>query len=224
MSFGQKVIDFHFQLSNKWKLPEGVELIYPFGEQSVRTVFSNFYLKYFNDSKKRYFLFGINPGRFGAGVTGVPFTDPLIIDRVCGIKNDFRKQNELSSLFVYDFIRELGGPKEFYSSFYISSVCPLGFINNGKNYNYYDDNELFNQVKPHIINNIQAQKEFGCHDNVAFCLGKGKNLKFMSLINDEFNFFEKIVPLPHPRWVMQYRLKSKHEHLNTYLDELSSVL
>lgn len=223
-TFGQKVVDYHFNLSSDWKIPLNVQLIYPFDDPLVQNVFSDFYFKYFDDSYSRHFLFGINPGRFGAGVTGVPFTDPLIIQSICGITNNFKKKNELSAIFVYDFINELGGPKEFYSNFYITSICPLGFTKDGKNYNYYDDTILYQKVKSHIIDNIQSQKEFGCLDDVAFCMGKGKNLKFMNELNKEHQFFKKIVPLPHPRWVMQYRLKLKQEHLDTYVKELSSVL
>ena len=33
-------------------------------------------------------------------------------------------------------------------------------------------------------------------------------------------FFERILPLPHPRWVMQYRRKRKEEFVGQYLGVL----
>lgn len=223
-NFGQKVIDFHFNMDHEWKLPDGVELLYPFIDSKTQRVFSQFYDQYFSDSEKRHFIFGINPGRFGAGVTGIPFTDPKILQTSCGIENDFKQKNELSAIFVYDFINALGGIQAFYSKFYITSVCPLGFVKEGKNYNYYDDALLYKSVENHIIKSIENQKSFGSHPNVAFCMGKGKNFKFFQKLNNQHRFFDKIVPLPHPRWVMQYRLKSKEEHIDKYVSALSSVI
>ena len=223
-TFAQQVCDFHFSMNPKWKLPKGVELINPFTNAPTKEIFESFYLKYFNDNNSRHFLFGINPGRFGAGITGVPFTDPKILEEKCDITNSFQKKNELSAIFVYEFIDALGGPRSFYENFYITSVCPLGFIKNGKNYNYYDDNLLYESVKPIIINNIETQIKFGCHREVAFCMGMGKNMKYLKKINDEHGFFEKLIPLPHPRWVMQYKLKSKAEHLNKYVMKLDSAM
>lgn len=223
-TFADQVIDYHFNLSSDWDLPSDIHLLYPFREDDTKEAFSGFYKKYFSDHRKRHYLFGINPGRFGAGVTGVPFTDPIILENECQINNPFKKKNELSAIFVYDFIHALGGIESFYSHFYISSVCPLGFVKEGKNYNYYDDNELYQAVKPKIVDNIKTQKEFGVFRDVAFCMGKGKNFKFFVNLNKEYHFFDRIVPLPHPRWVMQYKLKSKEIHIDTYVNELSAVL
>jgi len=224
LSFAQRVIDFHFNLEDKWKLPKGVELIQPFTSKDTKDTFKTFYSKYFNDYSNRYFLFGINPGRFGAGVTGVPFTDPKILEELCDIPNPFKKKNELSAIFVYEFIEALGGIEQFYSHFYVTSLCPLGFIKEGKNYNYYDEKALFEAVKKHMVSNIQTQITFGCNTDVAFCMGIGKNMKYFKMLNDEYSFFKKIVPLPHPRWVMQYRRKSKQEHIDAYVEKLGSVL
>lgn len=110
-----------------------------------------FYLKYYGSSEARTFLFGINPGRFGAGVTGVPFTDPVRLVQDCGIENAFEKRQELSAQFVWSFIRAYGGPEAFCSDFYITSLSPLGFIKAGKNINYYDDRQLIKAVEPFMF-------------------------------------------------------------------------
>ena len=89
---------------------------------------NSFYTKYYSDNNKRILLLGINPGRFGGGVTGIPFTDPVRLEKVCGIKNDFQKKQELSSVFIYEMIEAYGGAEKFYKQFYISAVSPLGFV------------------------------------------------------------------------------------------------
>ena len=126
MTFGEQVIAFHNELNADWKLPNGFGLIYPFDNTETNRVFKLFFEKYFNDSNKRHFLFGINPGRFGAGVTGVPFTDPKLLAETCGIENTFDKRMELSSVFIYEMIQAMGGPDSFYRDFYVTSICPIG--------------------------------------------------------------------------------------------------
>lgn len=210
-------------MDRNWKIAKGFDLIDPFGNKETVKIFSEFYHKYFNDNETRHFLMGINPGRHGAGVTGVPFTDPKIIEEDCLIKNDFPKKNELSAIFVYHFIEAYGGIETFYKKFYINSVCPLGFLKNGINCNYYDDKVLFNSVKSRIVAGIQDQINFGMHTDVAFCLGNGLNFKFLKKLNEEYSFFDEIVPLPHPRWVMQYRRKKMDEFTMKYVDALQKV-
>ena len=44
----------------------------PYKNAETWAVASRFYEKFYSDRKPRAFIFGINPGRHGAGVTGVP--------------------------------------------------------------------------------------------------------------------------------------------------------
>ncbi len=220
LTFADQVIAFHLTLKPDVTLPDGVEWIIPFEQPATLKSFTQFFKKYYADTQKRIFLFGINPGRFGAGITGVPFTDPIRLMDPCGIKNDYQKRQELSSVFIYELIEKLGGVEKFYSQFYITSLCPLGFIKEGKNYNYYDDKILQERVKSFIIQNIETQIEFGAYKEIGFSLGKGKNYTYLKKLNDQYQFFKQVYPLPHPRWVMQYRLKRKEE----FLDEMASQL
>jgi hypothetical protein len=220
-TFGQLVLDFHFSLNPSIKLQNGVEWIIPFNAEETQQSMFKFFDKYYNDTKERYFLLGINPGRFGAGITGVPFTDPLKLENECGIPNQFQKRQELSSKFIYDCINAMGGTLDFYSKYYITSICPLGFLKDGKNYNYYDDRVTETLVTPFIIENIETQLSFGGNREYGFCLGQGKNYKYLKKLNETHQWFEKVVPLPHPRWIMQYRLKRKQEFLDQYVEKLS---
>lgn len=169
-------------------------------------------------------VIGINPGRFGGGVTGIPFTDPIRLHQDCGIDNPWSKKQELSSVFIYEMIKAFGGVTSFYNHFYISAVSPLGFTLNNKNLNYYDDKELIKQIKPFVIDCMEQQLQFGIDTRVAFCLGDGKNFKYLSRLNDEMKWFKSIVPLSHPRFIMQYRLKKKDEYISFYVNQFQNYL
>ncbi len=214
------ILSFYKNLKPDFPLPEGVEIMNPFDEEIATEVSARFYERYYNNANPRVILFGINPGRFGAGVTGVPFTDPIRLQEICGIQNDFDKKSELSSEFVYEVVDAYGGPKPFYDHFFVSAVCPLGFTKDGKNLNYYDDKNLLKNTEPFIVNTIREQIKMVDSPGVCLCLGQGVNYKYFGKLNEKHHFFKRIEPLPHPRWVMQYRRKRKAEFVKMYIDQL----
>lgn len=225
MSFAKKVLSFYKNIEIPIDLPEGISVLYPFGNEDVARIIDQFYSKYYTDNTKRTFLIGINPGRLGAGITGIPFTDPIRLKEVLKIDNPFAKKPELSARFVYDVIEACGGPNFFFSNFYISSVSPLGFIKEGKNINYYDQKDLEDSLEKYIHTQLTKQLELlPSNREIAFSLGMGKNQKYLEKINKKHHYFDKIVPLPHPRWVMQYRLKRKNEFVLQYQKELESAI
>ncbi|MTI23245.1 DUF4918 family protein [Fulvivirga sp. RKSG066] len=223
MTIGNKIIEFYNQLESPTNIPQEVEVLHPFKEPEVQQIVNKFYTTFYNDNNPRTFLLGINPGRFGSGATGIPFTDPIRLQEVIGIENSFDRKQELSSKFIYSMIDELGGPEPFYGNFYFSSVSPLGFVKDGKNLNYYDIKELQDNLEPYIIENLKKQIAFGANP-VAYSLGKGKNIKYLQWLNKKYQLFEAIKPLPHPRWVMQYRLKRLDEFLLEYKTTLERHL
>jgi hypothetical protein len=214
MLVSERILKFYEALKLEIKLPEGIEIINPYQSQEVIEVCKTFYSKYYNDTKGRRLILGINPGRFGAGITGIPFTDPIRLEKECGIKNSFGKRPELSSEFIYSLINSMGGPEHFYSHYFIGAVSPLGFLKDGKNFNYYDSKELTKALKPFIIKSLVDQIGCGVNSKKCYCLGQGKNFEYLSMLNDELKLFSQIVPLPHPRWVMQYRRKAKEQILD----------
>jgi hypothetical protein len=222
-TFAKKIIEYYNDLNFDGKLPQDISLLNPIKEsKDIQKIVATFYKQYFGDSNMRHLILGINPGRLGAGATGIPFTDTKRLKEFCGIDAGHIHTHEPSSVFIYDMINAYGGAKEFYNHFYINSVCPLGFTIDKKgskevNYNYYDSKELQNAVEPFIIWNIHKQIEMGCHSDVCFCLGTGKNYKYLASLNEHHHFFEKVVPLDHPRYVMQYKLKSKEVFIDKYL-------
>ncbi|MFT4153597.1 uracil-DNA glycosylase family protein [Parafilimonas sp.] len=221
--FSNKILQFLFTLKLPFTLQNGVEVLDAHQRSDVQEACRAFYKKYYRDNNRRHALIGINPGRFGGGVTGIPFTDPLRLEKVCGIDNSFQKKQELSSVFIYDMLEAYGGAQLFYKYFYITAMSPLGFVKNGKNLNYYDDKALLKDIQPFIINCMQQQIGFGLNTDVCFCIGEGENLKHLQKLNNEYKWFNRIETLPHPRFVMQYRLKRKNEFIESYISKLKAV-
>lgn len=201
----------------------------PFREQEQAVLVSElFYQKYYADNVPRKFIIGINPGRFGAAQTGVPFTDPIRLQELCGIPFEGSTFREVSSVFMYEMMDAFGSLESFYKKFYIHSVCPLGFtklnaLQKQINYNYYDSDDLIDAVYPFIIENLHKQLALGIDTETVICLGTGKNFRFLNKINDKFGFFERIIPLEHPRYIAQYKSKEKTAYIDKYITLLQSI-
>lgn len=192
----------------------------PYIEPRTQVYVRAFLEKYFSDNRKRTLILGINPGRFGAGITGVTFMDPVALADECGIPNDMPRKRELSAIFVNKVINHLGGPQAFYERFFISAVSPLGFTRGGINLNYYDDRKLERAVTPFIVSSIEAQIALGCRRDRVIVLGRGENAKFLTRLNDEHRWFDSVQPLDHPRFIMQYRRKKLDDYIASYENTL----
>lgn len=219
-TFAKEIISFYKTLELKRKLPLGIKYMNPYQNEETIKIVEKFFEKFYSDTNKRKLMLGINPGRLGAGLTGVSFTDPIQMEEACGIKNSFQKKPELSSTFIYKMIEAFGGPKEFYKQYFISSVSPLGFVKDGKNVNYYDFPELQKALESFIVSNLKKHLEFKIDKEVCFCIGEGKNMKYLEKLNKKHHFFERIIPLAHPRFIMQYRRKKVDEYIGKYMEVL----
>lgn len=217
MTFADQVNHFNASLELNSDLPEGIEVMNPFENRTTFELSSAFYNKYYKDHQSRKLILGINPGRLGAGLTGIPFTDPVKLQEICGIKNELNKATEPSAGFIYDMITAYGGPKLFYDHYFINSVSPLGFVKNGVNYNYYDSKELEKAITPFILESLNTLLNFQIDTTTCYCLGNGKNYKFLDALNKKHQFFIRVIPLPHPRWIVQYRRKRYDEYIQEYL-------
>ncbi len=222
MNFSDRAIEFNNNLLYKGELPEDFRVLNPFQDnpETVR-VMRQFYRKFYHDNNKRRFIIGINPGRHGAGTTGVPFTDTKRLNSVCGIEMKGAYTHEVSSVFVYDMIEAYGGVKRFYGDFYINSPFPLAIIRRSKkntwvNANYYDDISLYDMVKDYMISILRREVELGLECDEVFVLGK-KNSGFVKRLNNEAKLFCKITPLEHPRYIQQYKSKEKELYIDKYL-------
>jgi hypothetical protein len=227
--FADKIISFLTSLDYNGPLPDGISVMNPFRDNpGIIPVITQFYRKFYNDEKLRHLILGINPGRFGAGVTGIPFTDTKRLKEKCGLSIAGLETFETSSVFIYEMIDAFGGPLNFYSSFYVSAVSPLGFTSSGErgklvNYNYYDSRKLMDYLYSFIVESINKQLGFGISRDKCFCLGTGKNYDFLLNLNRDLKLFDKIIPLEHPRFVMQYKSKQKQYYINKYLSEFAQI-
>lgn len=220
-TFADKVIEFNRNLQYSGKLPKDFQVLNSYLDNPEKmVVMEKFYHKYYNDSNQRKFLIGINPSRHGAGVTGVPFTDTKRLESVCGIKMESAYTHEISSVFIYDMIAAYGGADEFYRDIYINSPFPLAIVRKSKgnwiNANYYDDKELFNDVKDFMIDSLKKHISLNLDTSEVFILGK-KNADFISKLNQESHLFENMTVLEHPRYIQQYKSKEKDLYIDKYI-------
>ncbi|MBA3649388.1 MAG: DUF4918 family protein [Chitinophagales bacterium] len=223
-TFADRAISFFNSLELELDDSLKIGVLNPYQSTIVKNVVDNFFTKYFNDRNQRIFIFGINPGRHGGGITGISFTDPLALLKHCGIENVFNKRFELSSEFIYRVIERYGGPGLFYRHFFLTAICPLGFTKDNKNYNYYDDKKLLEAVEPFIRETFNSQINIGAKKDVLICLGTGKNKRFIETLNNETQYFKKVIALEHPRFIMQYKRKKLEAYIQQYVNTISDLV
>jgi hypothetical protein len=218
----KEVLSFNLK---KTRLPKGIDVLDPFnGEnaEQVRRIVEHFHRQYYSDERPRLLMLGINPGRLGAGSTGICFTDTKRCEADLGIPVEGMRTHEPSSDFFYRAIRAAGGPKAFYDRVYVQALCPLGFTRMGPkgtpvNLNYYDDRALQEAITPVVVRWLRDLIATGLRTDVMCCIGTGKNLAQLEKLNEQHGFFERIIPLEHPRFVMQYRFKRLDEFVEKYV-------
>jgi len=221
--YADNIINFYKTIRPPSRLPKGIDVLYPQKQKEVIALVEQFYKKYYSDNNQRTLLFGINPGRFGAGVTGINFTAPKQLKENCGIGHSLKMHSELSAEFIYEAIETYGGVEKFYKSFFITSISPLGYVRDGINLNYYDDKKLQEAVTPFVIDCINRQMQWNVNRTRCICVGGEKNFKFFLKLNNEHQWFKEIIPLAHPRFILQYRRKQKEDYLRMYIDTLTST-
>ncbi|QJD80966.1 uracil-DNA glycosylase family protein [Spirosoma rhododendri] len=227
-TFADKAIAYYHSLTAPTTLPPGIGVMNPYEQPSVRPIVEQFYAKFYADNRPRVFVLGINPGRFGAGVTGISFTTPQNLRRYCGIDNELRDTPELSSRFVYQVVEAFGGAAEFYGRFFLTSLFPLALTKARPgggvvNYNFYDDKQTTAALWPAITETVQTQLTFGADRRVAVCLGR-KNETYLKRLNEQQGFFDRIVTLDHPRYILQYKSKALPDYLEQYISTLHDCL
>ncbi len=206
-------------------LPSGYRIMNPFAVGKALRISTDFYRKFYSDKAKRRLIFGINPGRHGAGITGVPFTDSVHLERI-GLDTHGIKTREPSAKFIYLLIDAYGGAERFYRNFYINSPMPLGLLvrnsrGNLVNANYYDNPAIKLAASPLISYSMEQYRQMPIELNTVFCLGQGKNFTFLSKWNERHKFCNNLVALPHPRYIVQYKTRFIQDYVKEYLQALS---
>ena len=221
-TFADRIVEFNRNLHYTGELPEGFQVMNPYLDNpETLQVMEQFYRKYYNDSEPRRFIVGINPSRHGAGVTGVPFTDTKRLEKVCGIRMTSAHTHEVSSVFMYEMIREYGGAGKFYRQFYINSPFPLAIVRQTKegkwlNANYYDDPALFRMTENFMIDSLKKHIGLGLDTSEVFILGK-KNADYIEKLNRKAKLFGRLTVLEHPRYIQQYKSKDQRSYIDKYI-------
>ncbi|WP_324196308.1 uracil-DNA glycosylase family protein [Bombilactobacillus apium] len=105
-------------------------------------------------------------------------------------------------------------------------VCPLGIIQknpkgNYVNCNYYENKNILKILLPFLVESLRKIISFGIDTSICYCIGSGENYQVLKTINNSHKFFEKIIPLEHPRYITQYHAQDKDKYLNKYLQALN---
>lgn len=230
-TFSDNVLEFNEWLANiSLELFDNYVVSNPFSGKNrvqIKEITNAFYKKYYNDNNKRYLILGSSPARKGTATTGIPFEDASHLYKETGIMIDNFYINKSSSDFLYDVMEQYGGCEKFYKNFFMSFVCPLGIVNvnskgNEVNSNYYENKKLENALYNFIVDSLKKQIAFGIETSVCYCIGSGENFKFLTKINEQYKFFDKIIALEHPRFIMQYNSKDKNKYLDKYINALNN--
>jgi uracil-DNA glycosylase len=129
-------LEFYETLNNKYgkELNElGIGILSDFKKNKQNII--EFHKKYVEPNNPKIVLCGINPGRYGAGLTGIPFVDFKSLQKLLpGITNE---NSEKSSKFLFSIINSFKADK-FYQNFHVTNLSSVGFYNlkNGRNINY----------------------------------------------------------------------------------------
>ena len=230
-TFSDNVLEFNEWLANtSLELFDNYSISNPFNGKNriqIKEITNAFYKKYYNDHNKRYLILGSSPARKGTATTGIPFEDANHLYKETGIMIDNFYINKSSSNFLYDVMEQYGGCQRFYKDFFMSFVCPLGIVNvNSKgnlvNANYYENKKLEKASHNFIVDSLKKQIALGIDTSICYCIGSGENFKFLTKINEEYHFFDKIISLEHPRFIMQYNSKDRNKYLDKYLSALNN--
>lgn len=230
MTLADQILQFYRKLELSVDLlPQDVDVLNPYRNASseVWEVIEQFYRKYYSDNQPRGLILGINPGRLGAGATGIPFTDSYALEEYCDISFP-GETRETSAAFVYMVVEAYGGAEKFYRDWFIGAGSPLGFIKknekgNWVNWNYYDQNLLYQAVRPFMDEKLQAQSALCASPETAVVLGTGKNFKFLQKINEDLQLFNNLIPLEHPRYIMQYKRKLVDQYVTRFIATLKAA-
>ena len=71
---------------------------------------------------------------------------------------------------------------------------------------------------------MNDQINIGVNRTRCYCIGSGENYDFLSGINTKYNFFDKITPLKHPRFIMQYNSKNKGMFIEEYVNNFNEAI
>lgn len=170
--------------------------------------------KFYGDAIPRIMICGINPGRHGAGKTGVPFLDFMSLSRLIpGIE---RQDSEKSASFFFEVVRSFDA-ESFFRTFYVGNFSSVGYLRDGVNLNYHDLPQAAREVvERNFLEEIEA-----IHPTHVISLGKEVHRTLHNLLSASIDCS---LYLPHPSWIATYRSYEMDHWVARYRDALSGFV
>ena len=175
---------------------------------------SAFWKKFYGNSVPRIMICGINPGRLGAGKTGVPFLDFASLSQL--IPGIDRHDSENSASFFFEVVKSFGA-ESFFKTFYVTNFSSVGYVKDGVNFNY---NDLPQVALETVERNFLAE--------IAIV----EPTHVISLGREVHRSVRKLLPpgidcslyLPHPSWIATYRSNEVGYWVQRYREVLSQFV
>ena len=185
------------ELRNTYLGPNGIETKLKSSNISVIDTFIDnwetvleFNRSYYGDTIPKVVICGINPGRNGAGKTGVPFLDFKSLSEL--IPNLTNQEAERSAKFFFDIVSHFGAQK-FYQTFYVTNISWVGYTEKNNNLNYFS---LPKNAKKFVYEQFVHEMSF-VKPTTIISLGREVHTTVSELFGEEVN---KSIVLPHPNY------------------------
>jgi len=174
-------------------------------------VMSAFWHRFYSGDLPRQVICGLNPGRLGAGLTGVPFTDFQTLAR--WMPQIERQDTEPSAQFFAKVVDAIG-VESFFQRFYVTNISAVGYVKDGRNLNYHDlPAEALEFVGRRFVEEMENVRPLR-----IIALGRQVERSIKKLLPEV-----SVTYLPHPAWVSTYRKSSQQDWIDLYLIKLSNV-
>lgn len=170
---------------------EGITVLEGFANniELVRDYYRNFYVA----KTERIVLCGINPGKNGAGKTGIPFIDFKGASQL--LSRELKKDQETSAQFIHSIIESFGSRK-FHDQVYMTNLSWFGFVKDKKNLNYYD---LPPFLIPSFIDSFVMEMNI-VQPKIVIPLSKEVEKSLQEMVKNGKLNFPIGERLPHPYW------------------------
>lgn len=178
---------------------------------------NEFHKKYIQPNSPKVVICGINPGRFGAGLTGIPFIDFESLSKM--LPNIENKGSERSAKFFFSVIQEFG-IEDFYQKFHVTNLSWYGFnqLDKGKNVNYYS---IPTDIQIYLIDKFVEEMDF---INPEFIIPLSENVYWELLCLKKRNKIKAEIGtrLYHPAYAI--RAKDLNIPKKAYMETLTKYL
>ena len=167
--------------------------------------------RYYGNSVPRIMICGINPGRLGAGKTGIPFLDFGSLSQL--IPSMERLDSENSAGFFFQVVKSFGA-ESFFKAFHVTNFSSVGYLKGGVNFNYHDlPQAALETVERNFLEEVRVVKP-----THVVSLGKEVHQSMRKLLPAGIDCSLR---LPHPSWIATYRSNDMDHWVLRYREALA---